>query len=47
MENNGKLIFCKNCRNAVYETIDDMPCLYCKVLKKYIGFYKEPCEHFQ
>lgn len=46
MENNGKLVYCKDCRNTIYETINDMPYLYCKVLKKYVGFYIRPCDKF-
>ena len=47
LTNDERLVYCKDCRNTIYETINDMPCLYYKVLKQYIGFYKRPCEHFQ
>jgi len=39
--------YCKTCLNAVYETIDDMPYLYCKIRKEYVGFYWKPCGEYK
>lgn len=46
MYNTDKILYCKDCHNAVYETINNMPYLYCKVLKKHVGFYIRPCDKF-
>lgn len=42
-----KLKYCKDCRLAVYETINDKLFLWCKVREKYIGFYWKPCEEYK
>lgn len=39
--------YCKTCQNAVYETIKDMPYLYCKIRKEYVGFYWKPCKEYK
>lgn len=42
-----ELKYCKHCLNAVYETIGEMPMLFCKIRKEHIGFYWKPCKEFK
>lgn len=39
--------YCMYCHNAVYETINDKPYLYCKIRKEYVGFYWKACGEYR
>ena len=42
-----KLKYCKDCRNARYETKDNEPYVYCRIRKEYVGFYRKRCEEYK
>ena len=46
MERDGKIVFCKDCHNALVQTIDNHVVLYCRLRQAYIIFYENPCSEF-
>jgi len=46
MEQNGKIVFCKDCHNTIMQTIDNNVVLYCKIRQQFIGFYEVPCGEY-
>lgn len=43
----SELKYCKHCLNAIYETKNNEPYLYCKIKKEYVGFYWKICKEFK
>lgn len=39
--------YCMYCHNAIHETINDKPYLYCRIRKEYVGFYWKPCGEYK